>query len=259
LKSIRSYFKLRKTPFIVHADCSSAAGDAVRQKDGGPMNGKRVFYTVIVGGVILTGIWNGAKLVRETIVASKNGDTGSFQQIVNGSIFGAVAIVALILLVVGAGLPGEVRVRTLRRRFPSARLITGTGSAAVRDALRSSGLVGDNSRLPRIGFILVVQPEGLEIWTKLNERCVLLEWSAISRIDATELDLGLRLSTAILIVFGEGGDETSLAFTVAQQKWLGYFPEDRVGIRKLVDELEAARRASKKPTTATPPAKTCER
>jgi hypothetical protein len=217
------------------------------------MNGKRVFYTVVVGGVIVTGIWNGAKLVSEAIVASNNGDTGALQQIVDGSIFGAVALVVLILLIVGAGLPGEIRVRALRRRFPSARLITGSGSAAVRDALRASGLVGDNSRLPGIGFTLVVQPEGLEIWTKRNERCVLLGWSAISHIDATELDLGLRLSAAILIVIGGGGHETNLAFTVAQQKWLGYFPEDRVGIRKLVDELEAARRASPKPTTATSP------
>jgi hypothetical protein len=214
---------------------------------------KRAIYTAIVGGVVVAGIWNGAKLVREAIVASDNGDTNSLQQIVNGSIFGAVAIVALILLIVGAGVPGEIRVRTLRRRFPSARLITGTGSAAVRDALRASGLVGDNSRLPGIGFTLVVQPEGLEIWTKPNERCVLLEWSSISRIDATELDLGLRLSAAILIDLVEGGAETSLAFTVAQQKWLGYFPEDRAGIRNLVDELEAARRASPKPKTATPP------
>jgi hypothetical protein len=217
------------------------------------MNGKRVFYTVVVGGVIVTGIWNGVKLVSEAIVASNNGDINSLQQIVRGSIFGAVAIVVLILLIVGVGLPGEIRLRTLRRRFPSARLITGTGSAAVRNALRASGLVGDNSRLPGIGFTMVVQPEGLEIWTKLNERCVLLEWSAISRIDATELDLGLRLSAAILIVIGDGDDETNLAFTVAQQKWLGYFPEDRAGIQKLVDELEAARRASPKPTTATSP------
>jgi hypothetical protein len=207
------------------------------------MNGKRAFYAVILGGVIVTGIWNGANLVREAIVASNNGDTNSLQQIVNGNLFGAVAIVALILLVVGAGVPGEIRARTLRRRFPSARVITGTGSAAVRDALRASGLVDENSRLPWIGFALVVQLEGLEIWAKLDKRCALLEWSAISRIAAIELDQGLRLSAAMMIVLGEGDDEINLAFTVAQQKWLGSFPEDRAGVRKLVDELEAARLA----------------
>ncbi|MDQ1575031.1 MAG: hypothetical protein QOH55_181 [Microbacteriaceae bacterium] len=217
------------------------------------MNRKRVFYTVIAGGVIVTGTWNGAKLVREAIVASNDGDTNSLQQIVNGNLYGAVAIVALILLVVGAGVPGEVRARTLRRRFPSARVITGTGSAAVRDALRASGLVDENSRLPWIGFTLVVQPEGLAIWARLDKRCALLEWSAISRIAATELDQGLRLSAAMLIVIGEGDDETNLAFTMAQQKWLGYFPENRSGVQKLVDELDATRLNSPKPALTAGP------
>jgi hypothetical protein len=99
---------------------------------------------VVVGGLGIVG---------RTLQAAAKGDTSFVDLQITASLIGALSLVVFLMVFSVRFLPGQLRARELRVRFPSDLVLTGRVGYSVAATLRQRMSLSRAAHLPRVPFV----------------------------------------------------------------------------------------------------------
>jgi hypothetical protein len=153
-----------------------------------------------------------------------------------------IDLVAIALLIVAATvlvMPHRSRVRRSRKARPGAVAFSARGNADLRrfvpTVIRSSTM-RDGVARPQIGFgaILVVVPEGLEVWARWGSIAGVIPWDALASVAARPRREGFLPVVGLELVSAEGTRCTFLTTDAVS----GMFLEAEDSVARSVEVLQ---------------------